>query len=153
LLAAGRSLEGRFAGHHDKSVTAAQQSSEGEADDARGSIIPQKPLDRFLEVISQWRKDHDRRPVIFHSYDWGGYLTWHGWPTVLHWIDDRNEVQRRDRVQQHFAIQDARPGWQEKIRKVDLICIESGAPLTARLEAARDTWGVVYRHREAVIFE
>ena len=27
-------------------------------------------------------------PVIFHSYAWGGYLTWHGWPDCRNWIDD-----------------------------------------------------------------
>jgi hypothetical protein len=128
---------------------------------------------------------HRQRPdaVVFHSYDWGGYLTWRGWqpsgPRLLNWIDDRNEVQGQEHVQEYFAILDAKPGWQAKLDRdrVELVCVEGGAPLAQRLaelDQAAETsessagtrsksgqWHKVAaydqlvrnRHFEAVIFE
>jgi hypothetical protein len=98
-------------------------------------MIPTAALDELL-------KRHEERPdaVVFHSYDWGGYLTWRGWqatgPRLLNWIDDRNEVQGRDHVEEYFSILDARPGWEEKLDRdrVELICVEAGAPLAQRVE-------------------
>jgi hypothetical protein len=117
-------------------------------------IIAAPALDRFLEIHAEWREAHGRRPVIFHSYDWGGYLTWHGWPEVRNWIDDRNEVQGKERIQDYFSILNTEPGWAQKLDRagVDLICVESGAALTYRL-AEDKRWKERYRDRYAVIFE
>jgi hypothetical protein len=98
-------------------------------------MIPTKALDELL-------KRHEKRPdaVVFHSYDWGGYLTWHGWrtdePRLLNWIDDRNEVQGKEHVKEYFAVRDAEMGWEEKLDRdrVELIGIEAGAPLAQRLQ-------------------
>ncbi len=43
-------------------------------------IIATQALDRLLTMHREWKKQHGHAPVLFHSYDWGGYLTWHGWP-------------------------------------------------------------------------
>jgi len=98
-------------------------------------MIPTAALDELL-------KRHAQRPsaVVFHSYDWGGYLTWHGWKpsgaSLLNWIDDRNEVQGRIHVEEYFSIRDTQPGWEEKLDRdrVELICIEAGSPLARRLQ-------------------
>jgi hypothetical protein len=97
-------------------------------------VIDTKALDVLLER-------HEQRPdaVVFHSYDWGGYLTWHGWhatqPRLLNWIDDRNEVQGRQHVEEYFAIRNTQAGWEEKLDRdrVELICIEARAPIVQRL--------------------
>jgi hypothetical protein len=117
-------------------------------------IIAAPALDRFLEIHAEWRQAHGRRPVIFHSYDWGGYLTWHGWPEVRNWIDDRNEVQGKQRIEDYFTVLRTEPGWEDKFNRanVDLICIEPGAALTSRLAEDR-RWKERYRDRYAVIFE
>jgi hypothetical protein len=135
LLGGARALEGRLARH-------------------KPEIIAAPALDRFLEIHAQWRQAHGRRPVIFHSYDWGGYLTWHGWPAVKNWIDDRNEVQGKDRIVEYFAILRTEPGWEGKLDRagVDLICVESGAQLTFRLAESR-RWRQRYRDHYAVVFE
>jgi hypothetical protein len=135
LLGVARGLEGRLARHRER-------------------IIAATALDRFLEVHREWRREHGRRPVVFHSYDWGGYLTWHGWPEVLNWIDDRNEVQGKERIEEYFSVLNTDPGWEEKLDRagVDLICIESGAALTYRLAESRK-WRERYRDHYAVIFE
>jgi hypothetical protein len=104
-------------------------------------MIPTEALDELL-------KRHEERPsvAVFHSYDWGGYLTWHGWhsngPRLLNWIDDRNEVQGREHVEEYYSILDAQPGWEQKLDRdrVELIGIEAGAPLAQRLN--KDAAGI-----------
>jgi hypothetical protein len=93
--------------------------------------------------------------VVFHSYDWGGYLTWHGGPGFRNWIDDRNEVQGKEHIQDYFAILQTDPGWDEKLERarVALVCVESGAPLAYRLAEQPRRWRELYRDRYAVIFE
>jgi hypothetical protein len=134
LLGAGWAMRGQLAQHQQK-------------------MIATKALDRFLEVHADWRKRHGRRPTIYHSYDWGGYLTWHGWPDVLNWIDDRNEVQGKKHIEEHFAIRDTKPGWEKALSGVDLICVESGAALTYRLIERPQVWKERYRDDYALIFE
>ncbi len=110
-------------------------------------------LDRLLTMHREWKKQHGHAPVLFHSYDWGGYLTWHGWPEVLNWIDDRNEVQGKQHIQHHFALRDAEPGWEREIEPFDLVCIETDAALTYRLAEMPHRWHERYRDDYAVIFE
>lgn len=134
LLALARGAEGRFACHQPE-------------------ILPAHALNRFLHVYADWRQAHGHRPVVFHSYDWGGYLTWHGGPDFRNWIDDRNEVQGKDHIQEYFSIADAEPGWMEKLDHygVQLICIHPQAALSFRLaEDAR--WRELYRDHWAIIF-
>jgi hypothetical protein len=136
LLGWARCAEGRFVRH-------------------KPEIIPAAALDRFLEVHAGWRRAHGERPVVFHSYDWGGYLTWHGGPEFRNWIDDRNEVQGKEHIQEYFSILETDPGWDEKLdrARVALICVESGAPLAHRLAEQPRRWRELYRDRYAVIFE
>jgi hypothetical protein len=102
-------------------------------------VIPTEALDELLAR-------HEERPgaVVFHSYDWGGYLTWHGWrpsgPRLLHWLDDRNEVQGQAHAEEYFLIRDAKPGWQAKLDRdrVEFVCIEGGAELAGRLVEQSD---------------
>jgi hypothetical protein len=117
-------------------------------------IIPSDALDHFLEIHAEWRQTHGYRPVAFHSYDWGGYLTWHGGPDFRNWIDDRNEVQGKEHIEEYFAILGTDPGWKEKLDRahVELICIQSNAPLTFRLSES-SAWRERYRDAWAVIFE
>jgi hypothetical protein len=134
-----------------------------ETDERIKVIVMRNALDEFLDRAREWQAQHGRRPVLFHSYDWGGYVTWHGWAPgedgLLNWIDDRNEVQGRERVKEHFAIINGEPGWEEKLAKVDLVCVEAGAPLARRLEERPRTWRKIPRKREggesrlALLFE
>jgi hypothetical protein len=118
------------------------------------TMIPTTALDRFLALHAERSARLGHRPVVFHSYDWGGYLTWRGWPACRNWIDDRNEVQGKEHVQDYFAILQTEPGWQDKFDRdgVELVCIQPGAPLAFRLgESPR--WQERYRDAFAVIFE
>jgi hypothetical protein len=134
LLLSSRPLEGRFAS-------------------LLPEVVPAAALDRMVA-------EHRRRPdaVVFHSYDWGGYLTWRGWspdgPSLKTWIDDRNEVQGREHVEDYFAILAAEPGWDAKLDRagVAFVCVHPGAPLAGRL-AGRPGWEEIYRDDFAALFE
>jgi hypothetical protein len=108
-----------------------------------------------LQIYDEWQEQHGQRPVVFHSYDWGGYLTWHSGPEFRNWIDDRNEVQGREHIEDYFSIMATEPGWSEKLdrARVQLICIQWNAPLTYRLAEHPTQWRERYRDDWAVIFE
>jgi hypothetical protein len=115
-------------------------------------MVPAEALDRLLELHAQHRSEHGREPAIFHNYNWGGYLTWHGWPSVHNWIDDRNEVQGEVHVRDYFTIADANPGWREKLLGVDFVAMHPEADLTTQLVHDAD-WREVYRDGHAVVFQ
>jgi hypothetical protein len=129
--------------------------AEGHVARHQPDILPAAALDRFLCIHEEWRRVLGRRPVVFHSYDWGGYLTWHGGPDFRNWIDDRNEVQGKEHIQDYFSILGTEPGWSDKLdcAHVQLVCIQSDSPLTYRLTECSTEWRERYRDAWAVIFE
>jgi hypothetical protein len=118
-------------------------------------VVDTQALDKMVEL----HRD-DPNAVIFHSYNWGGYLTWQGWrphgPRLLNWIDDRNEVQGEQHIKDTFAILNAtNPNWQESLAKakVRFVCIEKSAPLAKALTERPEEWEKSYEDDFAVIFE
>jgi hypothetical protein len=110
--------------------------------------IPAAALDTLLEV-------HRGEPT-FHSINWGGYLTWHGWhrdPRFLVWIDDRNENYGRRRIEEWRTITNAQPGWREALDRhaVGLVCVEADSGLAHRL-ADEPGWDRLYADEQAVIY-
>jgi hypothetical protein len=89
--------------------------------------------------------------VIVHDYNWGGYVTWHGWPELLNWIDDRNEVQGKQRIQDYFDLMKAKPGWERQLTDADFVCIDPETDLARRL-AEDERWQRT-EAPNAVIFE
>lgn len=109
-------LEGRFARHNPK-------------------FIPAAALQKVLEL----HREHPEAKV-FHASDWGGYLTWYGWPSFKNWIDDRNEVQGEAHIKEWNSIVTAEPGWQQKLdgTKVDVLAIhDSNDPVVGKSPLAR----------------
>jgi hypothetical protein len=111
-------------------------------------LIPSRSLDRLLEI---YRGEH-----VFHSANWGGYLTWHGWnlqPRFKTWIDDRIDIHGREHTEKYRAILNANPGWDKLLSKdgVDLICVAPDAPLANR---ARESpgWRLIHDDGKVVIF-
>lgn len=133
LLVWAKAAQGRFAVH-------------------KPELIPAETLDRVLTLSRDWETRHGRPAVLFHNYNWGGYLTWHGWPAVRNWIDDRNEVQGEAHVRDYFTLVNAEPGWKDKLFGVDLVALQPDAPLTRQLAEA-GAWRELYRDDWAVIFD
>ena len=133
MLAWGQHAEGTFAIHDQK-------------------ILATESLDRLLSMARQRKAEQGERPRIFHSYDWGGYLTWHGWPEILNWIDDRNEVQGEERIKRYFSILKAEPGWEKHLASIDFVCIDPETILAAKLRLDV-LWELRHEDAHAVIFE
>jgi hypothetical protein len=132
LLLAAKFVQGRFAVHKQE-------------------IIASEAVDQLLARVRAWRQEHGRRPVIVHDYNWGGYVAWHGWPDVLNWIDDRNEVQGKRRIQDYFDLMKAKPGWEAQLKGVDFVCIDPETELARRL--TEDGRWMRTEAPSAVIFE
>jgi hypothetical protein len=116
------------------------------------AMQPTDVLDRFLEHLRKWKEENGRRPVLFHDYEWGGHITWHGWPEFLNWIDDRNEVQGTAHVQEHIDITAAKEGWQQKLRRADWACVHPDVPLAKALAHDKE-WVKVEENAQAIIFK
>jgi hypothetical protein len=88
---------------------------------------------------------------IFHHYNWGGWLVWHGWPKVRNWIDDRNEVHGQQHIEQYFEVADARGNWQQTLDAagVNLVCVPPHTGLAREL--AKQKWREIYRDDWAVV--
>src|SRR5262249_13273356 len=132
LLGGAKAVEGAFATHKQE-------------------IIASRAVDELIARARAWEQERGRRPVIFHSYDWGGYLTWDGWPGLLNWVDDRNEVQGRERVEEYMDVARGAPGWKQRLARVDFVCIERRSGLAERLADSRE-WERLYEDAQAVIY-
>jgi hypothetical protein len=111
-------------------------------------LIPAHALDEFLTI------DHGQRAV--HSLNWGGYLIWHGWdrtPRFKAWIDDRLDVHGRLHTEEHVALMEARPGWENVLdeHNIQLACIPTESQLAARLADSPD-WRELFRESQVIIF-
>ena len=72
-------------------------------------LMPSEALDRLLAIY--------RGERVFHSANWGGYLTWHGWdlkPRFKTWIDDRLDVHGREHTDSYRSLLGAPPDWEWK---------------------------------------
>lgn len=129
------------------------RAQQGQFASHRQEIIASHALDELIHLARQRGERTGQRPVIFHGYDWGGYLTWHAWPKLLNWIDDRNEVQGRERIEEYFAILRADSGWQDRLGRVTFVCVPPGTPLARRLADEPIVWNERYRDAHAVVYE
>lgn len=73
---------------------------------------------------------------IFHTPDWGGYLTFFLWPGTKAFIDDRNQLNSSDMYEDFFTADRAKPGWQEVLSrwKFHWILVQMDAPLSVVLQ-------------------
>ncbi|QDU63705.1 hypothetical protein Pan216_45860 [Planctomycetes bacterium Pan216] len=111
---------------------------------------PRKIPDRALG----WLIEHRPGKTILHDYNWGGYVTWLGWPETLNWIDDRTEVQGREHIEEYFSLANAVPGSETILdeRGVEIVCFRPKTPLISRLLDHPD-WEMIYEDDVAVILE
>jgi hypothetical protein len=111
-------------------------------------LMPTQALDKLLEI--------HRGEKVLHSINWGGYLIWHGWdkyPRFLVWIDDRNELYGRERIEEWINVSAARPGWRETLDRYgfELVCVPADCGLAYRL-AEEPGWEKLYADDAAVIY-
>lgn len=111
-------------------------------------LLPTAALDKFLTTY--------RGERVFHSGNWGGYLTWHGWnltPRFKTWIDDRIDVHGREQTERYYAIMAARPDWEHMLEEdgVEMLCLPIDAQVTAYVERSAN-WEELFREGEVAAF-
>lgn len=92
--------------------------------------------------------------VVVHSPNFGGFLTWHGWPGFRVWLDDRNEVHGRAGYEAYFAVEQTGPGWEAALAGWGprWVALPPDRPLTHRLAERPAEWDEVYRDDHVVLF-
>jgi len=121
---------------------------------------------RFLDVLAKEQQiERTRYPAdalrfiqehgltekrVYNSYNWGGYLIWHG---LRVFIDGRADVYGDAFIHEYMLAYWLLGDWRVPLDhyKVDYVLIESDLPL-ARLLEERDEWVRVYQDGLAVIF-
>lgn len=93
-------------------------------------------------------------PRVFHSPDWGGYLTFSHWPALKTFIDDRNLLNGKDYYEAFFIISQARPGWEERLAKgrFQYALLRPDMPLNTVLAQSQD-WETIHQDDSAVLLK
>ena len=91
---------------------------------------------------------------IFNHPNWGGYITWRLWPKHKAFIDDRNELNGRERYEEFFKINRLEHGWRELLSayEIDWLLIKPDSAL-ARGVTPQEGWHERHRDAQAVLFE
>lgn len=102
------------------------------------------------ELFKHWQPGE----VVLNQSNFGGTLTLHGYPDVLIWLDDRNEVHGQARYEEYFAVERTNPGWEEQLTKwnPDWVVIPPDCALAYRLTERPQRWDVVHRDDLVVLF-
>jgi hypothetical protein len=91
--------------------------------------------------------------AVFHSPDWGGYLTWTLWPRVKPLFDDRNELNGEEKYKD-FLLADRLMGkWEDVFEKYEIkyALLNANSPLAAVL-AQEASWQLVKADKVAVLY-
>lgn len=90
---------------------------------------------------------------IFHTPDWGGYLTWQLFPVKSAFIDDRNQINPEARYEDFFTLNLLRAKSDQVLARYGFswLLLEAGSPLELKVvknpdwtERARDVYSVLY---------
>ncbi len=114
------------------------------------ATLPTDSLNRFMSI-------NNGEPT-FHSANWGGYLTWHGWDNphrFLTWIDDRIEVHGQDHLKEYLRVLDAKADWQTALdnRQVQWVCIPADARLAEELAKQESMWEHAFTDEHVAVFK
>lgn len=91
---------------------------------------------------------------IFHTPDWGGYLTWKFFPERVATIDDRNELNGKAAYERYLHIARTMPGWRTMLEEGSYTHILTAPDTTLAGALEGDAgWIEVFRDAKAVVFE
>jgi hypothetical protein len=111
-------------------------------------LIPSRSLNRRLEIY--------RGERVFHSANWGGCLTWHGWKLNTRfetWMDDRTHIHGQVPAEKYRAILNALPGWDKLLADdhLDLLCIPLDTSVASH-SLEHGCWRAIYRDGKIVTY-
>lgn len=99
------------------------------------------------------RIQQDRLPgPLFHSYNWGAYITWEMYPDYLSFVDGRTDLFDDSILLDYLRAWRGEPGWEGVLDQwgIQTVLVEPQAPLAIRLQAAG--WQNVFADEKAVVF-
>lgn len=104
-----------------------------------------------LQYLLKERQPGER---IFHGPNFGGFLTWYGWPELRVWIDDRNEVHGEEAYEAYFAIERTKPGWLDALQATEAVWVVVPPHMTLayRLSEMPQEWQERFRDQHVVIY-
>ncbi|MCB0346993.1 MAG: hypothetical protein KDD66_17875, partial [Bdellovibrionales bacterium] len=93
-------------------------------------------------------------PKVFHSPDWGGYLSFLLWPQLKTYVDDRNVLNGREYYERFFTLSLGKPGWSQLLQQenFDFALLRPQMPLNVLLSARKD-WEQIYQDEDAVLYK
>lgn len=111
-----------------------------------GSYAPQSLVDYLVEAKLYGN--------LFHTPNWGGYITFRLFPTHRAFIDDRNEVNGEERYEEFFTVNRVRDGWRAVLdrHRIRYLLLEPASPALKELRL-RPEFKVVFESNEGAILE
>lgn len=87
--------------------------------------FPAEATDYLLEQGGQ--------PAVFHTYRFGGYLIWRGFPQLRSFVDGRTDLFGDELLSQYLATYLAEPGFIERLAEwnIEWVLVEPDSPLAA----------------------
>ncbi|MFP3852849.1 MAG: hypothetical protein ACLFWD_01000 [Anaerolineales bacterium] len=90
---------------------------------------------------------------LFHTYRWGGYILWQGYPQLKSFVDGRTDLFGDEILMEYLDVYRANSGFQEVLERyaVRWVLIEPDAPLAAA--ASRLDWEKTLQTSAAVLYK
>ncbi len=91
---------------------------------------------------------------LFNSYNWGGYLSWRLYPQYPVFVDGRTDLYENDLLTAYLRTARGEAGYAELLDAygINLVLIETGSPLLARLDQT-GAWHSLYRDAMATVYQ
>jgi hypothetical protein len=91
---------------------------------------------------------------LFNAYNWGGYLMWRLYPQYPVFVDGRTDLYADELLSQYLNTVAGNAGYADLLNEhgINLVLVETGAPLLARLDQAGG-WRSVYSDDMATIYQ
>ncbi|MCB0323286.1 MAG: hypothetical protein KDD69_06910 [Bdellovibrionales bacterium] len=107
------------------------------------SAIPPRFPKQAVELIA-----HAPAARVFHTPDWGGYLSWRLYPRESVFIDDRNVLHGEARYREYFDLERERRSWAEAVERYDFrwALLRPQAPLADTLRKS-EQWTLVLEEK------
>ena len=91
---------------------------------------------------------------LFNSYNWGGYLSWRLYPQYPVFVDGRTDLYQNDLLTAYLRTARGEAGYADLLNAygINLVLIETGSPLLARLDQTAE-WRSLYSDAMATIYQ
>ncbi len=91
---------------------------------------------------------------LFNAYNWGGYLSWRLYPQYLVFVDGRTDLYEDELLRAALGAAVGLEGYADLLDEygINLVLIETGSPLLARLEQDGG-WQSIYADTMATIYQ